>query len=151
MIKPSIDNVNDRIRFVLLKHKDKQTFIDKLHLKLLKKYYPNNENYEKEICDFLIHYGYMKDLNGGEYSRDEETGELFNKPGYVFNYVVTPKSRKAYHSKLFHPSEWREWFISKTVVRVSFCITASYGVFRFVLDILGISLSDFFHSILCLF
>jgi len=49
MKKPSIDNVNDRIRFVILKYKEKKTLIDKLHLKLLNRYYPNNENYEREI------------------------------------------------------------------------------------------------------
>jgi len=151
MIKPSIDNVNDRIRFVILKYKGKQTIIDKLHLKILEKYYPNNDNYEKEICDFLINYGYMKDLNGGEFSRNEKTGEFFNKPGYVFNYVITPDCKPAYKSKLFHPSEWIEWFVSKTVVRITFLITTLYGLFRAMMDFFNITLCDSFHKLVGLF
>jgi len=151
MKKPSIDNVNDRIRFVILKYKEKKTLIDKLHLKLLNRYYPNNENYEREICDFLIENDYMEDLNGGPLEYDESTGEIVKKRDYVFNYVIKPKSGPAYKSKLFHPSEWIEWFFSKTLVRTVFIISSLYGLFRAIMDFINITLCDFFHKLFDLF
>lgn len=151
MKKPSIDNVNDRIRFVILKYKEKKTLIDKLHLKLLNRYYPNNDDYEREICNFLIENNYMEDLNGGPLEYDESTGEILKKRNYVFNYVIKPKTKPAYKSKLFHPSEWIEWFYSKTIVRISFWIGTLYGIFRSILDVLGITLNEFFHNLMDLF
>lgn len=151
MKKPSIDNVNDRIRFVILKYKEKKTLIDKLHLKLLNRYYPNNNNYEREICNFLIENDYMEDLNGGPLEYNESTGELSEKPNYIFNYVIKPNSRPAYKSKLFHPSEWMEWFFSKTLVRTVFIISSLYGLFRAIMDFINITLGDFFHKLFDLF
>lgn len=151
MKKPSIDNVNDRIRFVILKYKEKKTLIDKLHLKLLNRYYPNNENYEREICDFLIENDYMEDLNGGPLEYDESTGEIVKKRDYIFNYIVTTNGGPAYKSKLFHPSEWIEWFFSKTLVRTVFIISSLYGLFRAIMDFINITLCDFFHKLFDLF
>ena len=147
MKKPSIDNVNDRIRFVILKYKKKKTIIDKLHLKLLKRYYPNNDIYEREIAIFLIYHNYLEDLNGGGSFKDEETGETIEKPNYIPNYVATPNSRPAYKSKLFHPSEWIEWFFSKTLVRTVFITSSLYGLFRAVMDLISITLYDVFHKL----
>lgn len=151
MKKPSIDNVNDRIRFILLKYKERKTIIDKLHLKLLNRYYPDNDKYEYQICNFLIENGYMEDLNGGPLEYSEEWGNLVEKPNYIFNYIVTTNGGPAYKSKLFHPSEWIEWFFSKTLVRTVFIISSFYGLFRAIMDFINITLGDFFHKLFDLF